>query len=393
MDQGNFVTQQLPGMDINHGANLARSETGVVARVKSLEQRHGRRQHEGGSGGTTLPLFSKYEINLDEADYSNLVSVYDAMPRFLLSKTVRHLSEMSTQIDGTINGEPFKVIMKAVPMDLPIKVKGKLTGQVESVGVYPGAREECVEEALRKFSTQAGKFNESECAVRFTLYELKKELSSLGHSFSYNELRQALDILAQSNLTIETRGSDGDTINIKSTYLPSLFLRSKNKKSRDYVESKDMADEDKEIATQCVAVLHPLISRSIERGDYRLYHYSTSMRLTNSLAKILNRELSMRWRNASPHHPYTFSMISFLCNTTRGLSKRMPEDFRAMNIALKQLVDEGVLSEFTSEPVKKPKGKGAMDYIYKVLPTSKFVGMMIDGHRREKGRGQRALSA
>ncbi|MNR48454.1 hypothetical protein D3C85_1676920 [compost metagenome] len=81
-----------------------------------------------------------------------------------------------------------------------------------------------------------------------------------------------------------------------------------------------------------------------------------------------------------------------MSNTARGLSSRIPDDFRALNIALQQLVDEGVLTEFKSTPIKKPKGKGAMDYKYEVFPTNKFVGMIIDGHRREKTR-ELAVSA
>lgn len=340
-------------------------------------------------------LFSPYEIRIDDKDHSNLVSIYDALPRFSwASKTVRDMSQMTTQLDGSLNGQPFRVIMKAVSMEIPVKVKGKATGATEWVGLYPGSREECVEEALRKFSTQPGRFNEAKCSVRFSLYDLRKELKSLGHTYTYDELRQALDILAKSSLTIQTRAADGDKIDITSNYLPFLILRSKNKKSKNYVDEKDIAEEDKDKgdATLCDAVLHPLISRGIELGDFRLYHYSTSMRLTNSLAKILNRELSMCWRNASPTHPYRFHLVEFLSNTARGLSKRMPEDFRAVNLALTELVKEGVLSQFKSTPVKKLKGKGAIDYVYEVLPTNKFVGMIIDGHRREKSR-ELALSA
>ncbi|MCK1788642.1 replication protein [Pseudomonas violetae] len=392
MEQSSLRTQQLPGLECAN-PQLSRSETGVAARVRSMELRNTHRRHGGQAPGQTLPLFSAYEIQLDADDYSNLVSIYDALPRFSwASKTVRELSHMTTQLDGRLNGEHFRVVMKAVSLELPIKIKGKATGKTEWVGVYPGSREECVEEALRKFSTQPGRFNEAECSVRFSLYDLRKELKSVGHTHSYDELRQALEILSKSSLTIQTRSADGETIDITSTYLPLLALRSKNKSSKHYIEVKDMPDEEKGNATLCVAVLHPLISRGIERGDYRLYHYATSMKLTNSLAKTLNREFSMRWRNASPVHPYRFQLVEFLSNTARGLSSRIPDDFRAVNIALQQLVDEGVLTEFKSTPVKKPKGKGAMDYKYEVFPTNKFVGMIIDGHRREKRR-ELAVSA
>lgn len=384
MDTSSPITQQLPGL--GDGQAVARVDTGIAARMRKIELRNTQRLSGLPGQGE---LFNPYEIRLDDEDHSNLVSIYDALPRFSwASKTVRDMSQMTTQLDGSLNGQPFRVIMKAVSMEIPVKVKGKATGATEWVGLYPGSREECVEEALRKFSTQPGRFNESKCSVSFSLYDLRKELKSLGHTYTYDELRQALDILAKSSLTIQTRAADGDKIDITSTYLPFLILRSKNKKSKNYVDEKDIAEEDKDNvdATLCDAVLHPLISRGIERGDFRLYHYSTSMRLTNSLAKILNRELSMRWRNASPSHPYRFHLVEFLSNTARGLSKRMPEDFRAVNLALTELVKEGVLSEFKSTPIKKLKGKGAIDYIYEVLPTNKFVGMMIDGHRREKNR-------
>ncbi|WP_236043047.1 replication protein [Pseudomonas arcuscaelestis] len=389
MDHSSPITDQLPGLE-RVPATVSPPENANAARVRNMQMRSSQRQLGTAGQGE---LFNPYEIRLGDADHSNLVSIYDALPRFSwASKTVRDMSQMTTQLDGSLNGQPFRVIMKAVSMEVPVKVKGKATGLTEWVGLYPGSREECVEEALRKFSTQAGRFNEAECSVRFSLYDLRKELKSVGHTYTYDELRQALDILAKSSLTIQTRAADGDKIDITSNYLPLLYLRSKNKNSKDYIEVKDISDADKGDATLCMAVLHPLISRGIECGDFRLYHYSTSMRLTNSLAKILNRELSMGWRNASPAHPYRFHLVEFLSNTARGLSKRMPEDFRAVNIALAELVKEEVLSGFKSTPIKKPKGKGAIDYVYEVLPTNKFVSMIVDGHRREKSR-ELALSA
>jgi hypothetical protein len=67
------------------------------------------------------PLFSAYEIKLDEADYSNLVSIYDALPRFSwASKTVHDMSAMTTarrdteqrafqsRVEGCAHGAPPK---------------------------------------------------------------------------------------------------------------------------------------------------------------------------------------------------------------------------------------------------------------------------------------------
>ncbi|HCR1674322.1 TPA: replication protein [Pseudomonas aeruginosa] len=375
----------LTDLDCN-SQSLSRKETGVVARLNSIRSKATGKRIQEPAAPSTLPLFSAYQITLDDSDLGNLVSIYDALPRFAWSgKTVRSVAEMTIVKEGTINGEPFRVILKAVPMQKRLKVDGKLSKQVEDVGVFPGAREEFVEEALRKFSTQGNaKFNEAECSVQFTLYELQKELQSQKHTYTYAELREALEILSEAPLTIQTRTADGEVIDIKSTYLPFLAIRSRNKRSSAYVQPSP--DDDPESSVLCKAVLHPLISRSIANGDYRLYQYTTSMGLTNGIARVLYRMLSFKWRNASPSHPFTFSLVDFLSNTARGLSNRMPEDFRAMNIALEQLVKEKAIQRYEHTKIAKSKGKGAKDYTYKLWPTNEFVSTIIKGHQAEARR-------
>ncbi|EOG4226644.1 replication protein, partial [Pseudomonas aeruginosa] len=98
------------------------------------------------------------------------------------------------------------------------------------------------------------------------------------------------------------------------------------------------------------------------------------------------RMLSFKWRNASPSHPFTFSLVDFLSNTARGLSNRMPEDFRAMNIALEQLVKEKAIQRYEHTKIAKSKGKGAKDYTYKLWPTNEFVSTIIKGHQAEARR-------
>lgn len=385
MDVINSQNDLLNGLDCMP-QEPPRKETGAVGRLNSIRARATGKRAPANESLTTMPLFSAYQITLDDNELGNLVSIYDALPRFAWSgKTVRAVAEMTMIKEGTINGENFRIILKAVHLQKRLKVNGKVTKQVEAVGVFPGAREEFVEEALRKFSTQGNsKFNEAECSVQFSLYELQKELQSQKHTYTYAELREALNILSESSLTIQTRTADGEVIDIKSTYLPFLAIRSKNKKSSAYIDPAE--SDDPESAVQCKAVLHPLISRSISNGDYRLYQYATSMGLTNGIARVLFRMLSFKWRNASPSHPFTFSLIEFLSNTARGLSDRMPEDYRQMNIALDQLVKEKAIERYESTKIPKPRGKGALDYTYKLWPTNEFVTTIIKGHRAQARR-------
>lgn len=390
MDVMDSHNDLLTGLDCN--SLLSRNETGVTARINKIRNRGSSRKESVAQVPSSLPLFSAYQITLDDNDLGNLVNIYDALPRFAWSgKTVHSVQDMTLVKEGTINGEPFKVELKAVAMSRRLKIKGKLTDAIEHVGVFPGAREEFVEEALRKFSTQgSSKFNEDECSVQFTLYELQKELQSQKHTYTYAELREALAILSASLLRIQTRTSDGEVINITSNFLPFLAVRSRNKKSAAYKEPAP--GEDPESAVLCKAVLHPLICQSIAKGDYRLYQYATSMSLTNGLARALFRMLSFKWRNASPNHPFSFSLVEFLSGTARGLSKRMPEDFRAMNIAIEQLVKENAIQRFEHTKVRLPKGKGAADYHYRLWPTNEFVTTIVKGHQAEARREVQRLA-
>jgi hypothetical protein len=390
MDVMDSHNDLLTGLDCN--SLLSRNESGVTARINKIRNRGSSRKESAAQVPSSLPLFSAYQITLDDNDLGNLVNIYDALPRFAWSgKTVHSVQDMTLVKEGTINGEPFKVELKAVAMSRRLKIKGKLTDEIEHVGLFPGAREEFVEEALRKFSTQgSSKFNEDECSVQFTLYELQKELQSQKHTYTYAELREALAILSASLLRIQTRTSDGEVINITSNFLPFLAVRSRNKKSAAYKEPGP--GEDPESAVLCKAVLHPLICQSIAKGDYRLYQYATSMSLTNGLARALFRMLSFKWRNASPNHPFSFSLVEFLSGTARGLSKRMPEDFRAMNIAIEQLVKENAIQRFEHTKVRLPKGKGAADYNYRLWPTNEFVTTIVKGHQAEARREVQRLA-
>ena len=64
----------------------------------------------------------------------------------------------------------------------------------------------------------------------------------------------------------------------------------------------------------------------------------------------------------------------------------MPEDFRAMNIALEQLVKEKAIQRYEHTKIAKSKGKGAKDYTYKLWPTNEFVSTIIKGHQAEARR-------
>lgn len=90
----------LTGLDCN-SQSLSRKETGVVARLNSIRSKATGKRIQEPAAPSTLPLFSAYQITLDDNDLGNLVSIYDALPRFAWSgKTVRSVAEMTIVKDG-----------------------------------------------------------------------------------------------------------------------------------------------------------------------------------------------------------------------------------------------------------------------------------------------------
>ncbi|MFX8133648.1 hypothetical protein ABTK90_19750, partial [Acinetobacter baumannii] len=76
--------------------------------------------------------------------------------------------------------------------------KGKPTGA--SVEYYPSAREELIEQALRRLATEndAGFFDDTmpRSGLHFTLYRLRQELAARGHAMTHRDLAEGLDILS-----------------------------------------------------------------------------------------------------------------------------------------------------------------------------------------------------
>ena len=78
--------------------------------------------------------------------------------------------------------------------------------------VYPGMREELVEDALRKItvSNSRGRYDEMGGFVRFTMYELQRELAAHNHKYGLTQIKEALNILHLTRIVLETE--DGSKI-------------------------------------------------------------------------------------------------------------------------------------------------------------------------------------
>ncbi len=84
---------------------------------------------------------------------------------------------------------------------------------------------------------------DGEAAIVFTLYQLQKELSEKGHTFSYDELKDAIRVLNGTDIILKDAGE-----NMEVAFSP--------------IENYGFAGEGKE--TQTFVKFSPLVTKSIQ---------------------------------------------------------------------------------------------------------------------------------
>jgi hypothetical protein len=323
---------------------------------------------KGRKKGLQLSLFELIEHS--ESDYSNTIELYDALPKYVWDQSDADVRENSV-ITRTFKSRGAVYTVKIKPAVIERKNKA---GDMISMLVYPGSREEIVEEALRKIAINGNSF-ESEAdknvGVLFTVSQLCKELARTNHTYSNQEVVEALDVMSSSLLecSLGTKGKGRDMY--RGNFLTTLALTSRNQ----YLEDG---------STKCFATFHPLVTHGIRTQKFRLYDYSISMGLKSDLARYMFKRMSHYWTQASLDHPYNFKLVPFLTGSPRGLSPRMKDNMRAMRTALNALVEEKViLPGWEEEMIKDVNDRRInVDVAFAVLPHDNFVKHMKRANRK-----------
>ncbi|MCP3940748.1 MAG: hypothetical protein GY710_04610, partial [Desulfobacteraceae bacterium] len=133
--------------------------------------------------------------------YSRSIEMYDTTPKYYwgrIGKNGRLLGKFLEPIkrNFVFRGDEYKVIIT------PARIEDK---DGEFRDYFPGQREEMVEEALRKLAVDGkGVYLDEYASIVFTFYELRKELKRMGHAYSLQEIKKALEICARTHLIITT---------------------------------------------------------------------------------------------------------------------------------------------------------------------------------------------
>lgn len=317
------------------------------------------------------PQLALFELlDSSESDYSNTIELYDALPKYIWNGTAGLDLRDNSVITRFLKSRGTVYTVKIKPAVIE---RQNEQGETVSVLLYPGSREEIIEEALRKIAVNGNSFesqNDKEVGVYFSISQLRKELARTKHTYSAQEVHEALDVMSSSLLEVST-GSGKGRDSYRGTLLPKLAITTRD----DY-----LADG----SARCFATFHPLVTQGVKTQAFRLYDYSISMGLKSDLARYIYKRLSHYWTQASLKHPYQPKLVSFLEQSPRGLSERMKDNMRAMRTALKSLVDQNViLPNWTETMIKDDNDKRiTKDIQFEIYPHDNFIKHMMKANHR-----------
>lgn len=287
-----------------------------------------------------------------EENYSNTIELYDSMPKYYFGGQIR---EKGNTVDSLpILNREFMHRQKEYKISIsPAAVQDKKAGK--TIYYYPSAREEVIEDVIRKIATRPNRATlfDNEVGVKFTYYEVWQELKKINHGYSIDQIKLGIEILNKS--VIETTCKEGNEISITS----SLF---------SYVgkETKEMGGKER-----VVVIFNPLVTKSISHGSYRLINYDKLMRMKMPLARWLHKRISHMFVQATPTNPYSILLSTIVRDSGMKSYKTTSEIIRQVEKALNQLKEFKVVSKWEKQPHKE-KNK-ILDVLYSLYMSDKFV--------------------
>ena len=293
-----------------------------------------------------------FELDPSLSDYSHSIELYDSMPKYYFGGVERDKGKLVDALP--VLQRDFVNRNKAYKLNIsPAAVVDGKSGK--TIHYYPAQREELVEDVIKKIATKPNRatFFDNEVGVKFTYYEVMQELKKIGHGYSLDEVKLAIDILNKSIL--ETISKDGNEVSMSSTFFTFVGK-----------ETKEMGGKER-----VVVIFHPLVTRSIKFQTYRLLNYEKVMKLKMPLARWLYKRISHLFSQADINNPYRIKLSTIVRDSGMKAYKTISERRRQVEKALDELQKHRMIMSWSPEPDRE-KNK-ILDVLYSILMSEEFV--------------------
>ena len=306
-----------------------------------------------------LELFEFLES--DEAQYSNTIELYDAIPKYHWGNVKRINERYLPSLERVFEhrGKRYRVKIRPARIDDRDGVERDY---------YPSLREEIVEDALRKLACDGlGIFLDEQAGVTFSLYQLRKELQRMGHSYKLSAIKDALLVCA--NTKIEVESEDGEAIVVSS-----LFQIVGLKRRSDWLQHGKNS--------KAYVVFNPLVTFSIISNSFRQINYVKCMSYRKNLARWIHKRISHNYIQASLINNYTILLSTIIRDSCMKSYKEMRNNISQVESALEEIKKSDVIIDYKTERIYGKRNNKILDAKFILSPSPEFVSEMKRANRR-----------
>lgn len=294
-----------------------------------------------------LDLFSFNNIfpNIREK-YSGTVELYDILPKYI-HDDVESLRKDGKYLDIISKNFVYK------KENMVLKLSPALIEQIDgsTKAFFPTQREEIIEDVLRKFATDSARneFLDNKLSVKFTLYDLWKELKRIKHTFSYNEIRESLNILASTSLEIR---SDGNKITFKSNMFETFGIVNDNTELKD-VENFDNEEQQKEYNKKIIYFVrfNSLVSDSIKNKTWRVINYDQCMKYRRAVSRWLHKRISHLFLSRNIQLPYNILLSTIIRDSGMTRYARIKDNLIQVQKCLAEMIEVESIDRYEMEKI------------------------------------------
>ena len=332
-------------------------------------------------------------FELEDRSQSHLIALYDLAPRYVFASRDGGRSAETAPAKGnfvasikrefTYRGSTFNLTIQPARLTRVVN-RDEGAAQADSpteieYEVFPAEREQVVEHVVRRLAMDRSRLslggeNRDKVQMRFTLYEIQRELRAVGHTLSIRDIRESLTILARSRIIIAKPGDGakkGRGANLlESTAFPVLAIR-----SRPDLVGDEGSDEETHLQ------FNPLVSSAIRNLEFKPVSYQWLLRLKSPVSRWLYNRLSAEYDYSGADAPgdlgvkaMTLSADEIIKNSGMNVWSRRRDTLRAVTSAVDALVEEGILTSV--EKLYDKIGARIDGITYVMLPSAKFLAQV-----------------
>jgi hypothetical protein len=316
---------------------------------------------------------------------SRTLDFFDAIPKYPYSVTTTIPTAQRIEAPFTLHGKKY------IAEILPAQIKDAETGQERLV--FPGAREELVERALRFIAVQQiaktkltpdVQTGRQAVTIFFSLSMLRRHLEQLGHGYKLSEIKEALDILADTRIAVEEQTIEAKTGRQRRTRDFSSILT--------HYTASTIEDDNTGEETYIAMTFHPAATAAILQLAFYPINQLRVGKLKRPLARWLTTRMSHNYRQATKkgfvqNEGYHISLKTIL--DERGLPReaRLRDNLKSVREALTEMRQRSILSKMllSHEKLIYAPSKGRpkiVDAIWTLYPSQELVDEIIGGNKQ-----------